>query len=378
MHVSMRVSAKMIFLSDTKILTFAYDKLEQLLNNHTILTAPFLTPHYNELERRPSNMPPNTEVAAELLRSDRPTPTNRSKVPSKLMDLSSPSESTLAISVRNVKESRLVGLPSEILGQILKEVMTGQTGHVFAEGERNYKTRICASPEDCPTAESPRVHLARDDNTVSDGKEDDSCFTVRHQECIHSAVTKSGLNLDVLRVCRQFYHEAALLPFQENKFVFGLHAPLKGPRPAMDGFMNRLNNEQRDAIRHVVIASDDLAIGKIKSQVARLRGLQSLHLLLAPGNNSSRFCDVLKGCRDFADTFPLHWLPLKAYRITMEAYLRKRDLHYLSSQAPKLDRLIRDCEVRFLSDNSRCAKVETDSSASINIDVWRAEMLSLH
>jgi len=311
-------------------------------------------------------MPPNTGAAAELLRSDRPTPTNRSKVPSKLMDLSSPSESTLAISVRNVKESRLVGLPSEILGQILKEVVTGQTVHVVAEGKHNYKTRICASPEDCPTAESPRVHLARDDNTVSDGTENDSCFTVRHQECIHSAVTKSGLNLDVLRVCRQFYHEAALLPFQENKFILGLHTPLKGPRPAMDGFMNRLNNEQRDAIHHVVIASDCLPmrIGKIKSQVARLRGLQSLHLLLAPGNDplNIKFPYVLDGCRHFAETYPLHWLPLKAYRMTIEAYLDKRNTVTLSSQAPKLDRLVRDYEAMFLSNNSRFAKVETGSS----------------
>jgi hypothetical protein len=137
------------------------------------------------------------------------------------------------ISARNEKESPLLALPSELLNKILQGVVADQVVHILPEGSRKYKTRICASPEDCPTSESPRIHLALDDNTASDGMDDDSCYTLRHKECEHSATTKSGLNLDALLVCRQIYREASLLPFQQNFFVFGLHAPIEGPRPTM-------------------------------------------------------------------------------------------------------------------------------------------------
>jgi hypothetical protein len=131
-----------------------------------------------------------------------------------MLDLSVTPESTLAISELNKNESLLLKLPSEVLNKILQKVVADQTVHVLPKGSRKYKTRICASPEDCPTSDSPRIHLARDDNTVSDGMEDDSCFTIRHEECANNITTKTRLNLDILRVCRRIYREASLLPFQ--------------------------------------------------------------------------------------------------------------------------------------------------------------------
>ena len=216
-----------------------------------------------------------TQSAAQLS-------TARPNIPARLLDLSAPPESTLAISTRNKKESPLLALPSEILNKILQQVVADQIVHVLPEGSRKYKTRICASPEDCPTSESPRIHLARDDNAVSDGMEDASCYTTRHKECEDNDITKSGLNLNIMCVCRQIYCEASLLPFQKNTFVFGLHAPKEGQLPTLAGFMNRLKREQREAIQHFVIVSDDVR-PTIKNQPGQFRGLRSLHVLLASG-----------------------------------------------------------------------------------------------
>jgi len=284
--------------------------------------------------------------------------TTRPKISAKLLDLSAPPEFTLAISERNIKESPLLAMPSEILNKILQDVVDEQTVHVLPEGRRKYKTRICASPEDCLTSESPRIHLARDDNAVSDGMEDDSCYTICHKECEDNVTTKSGLNLDALLVCRQIYREASLLPFQKNTFVFGLHAPSEGQLPTLAGFLNRLISEQRKAIQHVVIASDDFR-PTIKNQLGQLRGLRSLHMLLAPGGYAGDLHRVLVHCHSFATTYPMGWIPLESYRITVESYLDRRSLDVLSIQVPELDRLTREIEATFFPLNSSLAKAKT-------------------
>lgn len=279
-------------------------------------------------------------------------------VPARLLDLSAPPEFTQAISEGNKNRSPLLALPSEILNKILRNVVADQKIHVLPEGSRKYKTRICASPEDCPTSESPRIHLARD-IYVSDGMEDDSCFTLRHKECANNVITKSGLNLDVLLTCRQIYREASLLPFQRNTFVFGLHAPIEGPVPTMAGFLNRLKREQREAVRHVVIASGSIESGTLKSQLAQLRGLRSLHMLIAPGCDVDDFLWALRNCLSFAILYRMDWLPLETFRISMEAYLDRRALDALSFQAPELDRLARYLEAVFLFLNSNLTDEKT-------------------
>lgn len=303
-----------------------------------------------------------SQTIAHLSNPGSTTPIARSKVPSTLLDLSHPPESTLAISIRNKNESLLVALPSEILKQILTEVVGGQTIHVLPKGSRSYKTRMCTLPEDCTSSDSPRIHLARDDNTFTDEMEDDSCFTLRHEECSSGPTAvnaKRGLSLDVLRVCREFHHVGALLPFQDNKFVFGLHAPIEGPPPTMDGFVNRLIREQREAVRHIPIASSDLDVARVKSQLARLSSLRPLHILLAPGNDPMDMYMALQGSRSFADTYTLNWLPLRIFRITMEVYTDRRALYALSSQARVLDRFLRYLEAETLRQNSKLVEIKS-------------------
>lgn len=304
-------------------------------------------------------MPPITRAAAKLAKSKDSVSAIRPRVPSRLLDLSATPESTIAISERNQKESSLLALPAEIINKILQEVVADQIVHILPEGSRKYKTRICTSPEDCPTSESPRIHLARDDNSVSDGMEDDSCFTIRHEECANNVTAKAGLNLDVLLVCRQIYRAASLLPFEENTFVFGLHAPIEGPPPTMAGFVNRLKREQREAVRHVTIASGKIRIAETKSQLGQLRGLQSLHMLVAPSCNALEFLWALPNCLAFATTFRLGFLPLKKFRMSMEGFLDRRGLDALVFRAAELGRLVRYVEAMFLHHNSHFADAET-------------------
>lgn len=303
-------------------------------------------------------MPPITRATAKLAKSHESVSTVRPRVSSRMLDLSVTPESTLAISELNKNESLLLKLPSEVLNKILQKVVADQTVHVLPEGSRKYKTRICASPEDCPTSDSPRIHLARDDNTVNDGMEDDSCFTIRHEECANNITTKSGLNLDILRVCRRIYREASLLPFQEDTFVFGLHAPIKGPLPTIAGFVNRLKREQREAVRHIRIATGKIRIAEFKSQIGQLRGLWSLCMLVAPGDDAIEFLRALTICLNFATTYQMNFLPLKRFRLNMEAYLDRRGLDALWAQAPELDRLVRYVEAMFFHHNSNVAEAQ--------------------
>lgn len=198
--------------------------------------------------------------------------------------------------------------------------------------------------------------------TISDGMEDDSCFTIRHEDCANNITTKSGLDLDVLQICRRIYREASLLPFQENIFVFGLHAPIEGPPPTMAGFVNRLKREQREAVRHVTIATGKIRIAESKSQIGQLRGLWSLHMLVAPGGNALEFLRALPICLNFATTYRLGFLRLlKKFRLNMEAYLDRRGFDALWIQAPELSRSVRYVEAMFLHHNSNVTEAKTTS-----------------
>jgi hypothetical protein len=127
----------------------------------------------------------------------------------------------------------------------------------------------------------------------------------------------------------------------------------------MAGFVNRLKREQRGAVRHVVTAIGYLEVAEIKSQLGQLRGLQSLHMIIAPGNDTAALHWELERCLTFASAYSMGWLPLKTVRIDMEAYLDSRGLDALWSQAPELDRLVRYVEAYCLHHNSNAAEAKT-------------------
>lgn len=67
-------------------------------------------------------------------------------------------------------------------------------------------------------------------------------YSVRHARCCSASSPSTVLN--VLRVCRQLHHEAALLPFTGNVFTFMRF-------PAVKRFLGRLRPGQAHELRHI-------------------------------------------------------------------------------------------------------------------------------
>lgn len=252
---------------------------------------------------------------------------------------------------RNENDSPLLALPSEIRTKILQKVMGGNIVHILPQPNRKYQAFICLSPEDCHDQESPRVTIAPDDNNFNHELGNSQCFTTRHKACStppSNAITASnGLNLDVLHVCRQLYQEAAFLPFQQNNFFLGLHAPLDGTPPAMDRFINRLCREQRGQVQHVTVVSDTNRI-KDRYQLARLKGLRSLSFILAPVPRDSPH-DLYKLIDDLWMSplrCPVSWPLLESVRISIEVYLGDKECVALSEQVSKLEDLVCRAETK--------------------------------
>jgi hypothetical protein len=294
------------------------------------------------------------------------------------MDFTNASASEMAISLRNEQQSPLLAFPEEILESILKEVVANKVVHVLPEGSkgsRKFKAHVCLSPGDCPDLESPRITVDTENCTVDDGTEFNSCFTIRHEACSTdtSAINaKEGLNLDFLRTCRRIYQQGSLLPFRGNEFVFGMHVPIEGPAPTMTGFpsrfLTRMAEKQREAIRHVTIVGNKCQpIDKL--QLARLKGIRSLHMLLAPGNDPFDLYTLIDDTWNFASDYPFLLPSLKSFRLTMEAYLSNKDCAILSTQTPTLKRLIQQMEMRFLYWNSQSAKIKTGPVATREKDL---------
>lgn len=320
-------------------------------------------------------MDSNTVVFAKACKANNPTARAQPTTPSKLLDLTTQSPSTTAISERNKQNSPLLALPPEILSDILKYVVADKVVHVVPEDGDEVKTRVCMSPEDYPDSESPRVIIAPNDNTVSDGMGNDTCFNTRHQECSdddYAVDGKQGLNLDVLLVCRQIYKEASLLPFQENEFVFGLQPMDDCPRPTMDRWINRLLPEQREAVRHVTVASS-ACVSTDKVQLARFTGLRSLHLLLAPGYEPAVLYQMVHNTWRFAHRYAQKWQSLRDFRITVEAYYDSENYPVVRKQTRELTRLVRHTESRTLRWNSQCAKAKVELATEEDIKVQEDE-----
>lgn len=149
----------------------------------------------------------------------------------------------------NDQRSPLLALPAEIKLEIFEYVLGGLTieaAYVARKG-RLFRTRFCTSPDGCPLASllSPPGALRFCDNHPL-GEEATAEAQIsspgRHDECQPAFSTSPArLNLDLLRVCRRIYSEAALLPFQKNTFV--IHTA-KGfvyfGCPALQGFLDSL------------------------------------------------------------------------------------------------------------------------------------------
>jgi hypothetical protein len=280
-------------------------------------------------------------------------------------DKFSPSASIMAIAARNRRESTLLSLPDEVLSNILRHAVGGQVVHVNPGAGQEFKTRACIDPLDCTNSFSPRLQLEEEVETepciyCNDYDIEGTNFAERHTMCseIHIVEnTRQSLNLDVLRVCHQIYKVGAMLPFKQNQFVFRLHQ-FGGQTLTMDGFIDHLQPWQREAVRDVAIVSHESQRGD-KEQIGRLTGLRYLHMLFSTGWDPVELYKRLEQTWGLAPVDPLKWLPLKDFRITMEACVSLDDFGILNKQAAELRRLIGHIEARTLRWNSHRVRGQT-------------------
>ncbi|KAK5134477.1 hypothetical protein LTR08_006394 [Meristemomyces frigidus] len=145
----------------------------------------------------------------------------RKQQPQKLLLRSKVPQKQCAIYDANATDSPLLILPPEIRNRIWRYVLAGGTIHMRRLHMRRAraKERGPLLPMVCGLQASPEeeaLECKRDNNTVAH-----PTYLEAHQDCTQL------LKLSMLRVCRQVHQEAALLPFQENDFVFFSFGDLK-------------------------------------------------------------------------------------------------------------------------------------------------------
>lgn len=154
-------------------------------------------------------------------------------------------------------------------------IHVGGTGHQpYAEGMLSYG-RCCSCTAPLSDIECYKRYTLQN-KPLAGGLPPDR-YSRRHRDC-HRLPVSYRLRLDLLRVCKQIYHEAAPLVFEEN--VFALSRP-SSLRP----FLERLNAAQIKSIRTILLYSAESVatwIGPLQDQdlASHLTGLLRLRVYL--------------------------------------------------------------------------------------------------
>lgn len=180
----------------------------------------------------------------------------------------------------NAKSSPFLRLPPEIRCRIYEYVLGGNTIYIvenkYAERGWPLPTRLavcrCPGEFDNVTDTWQRVPESRKANPHR---------TYKHWDCIQEDNILKTMPLDVIRVSRQVYHEAALLPFASNKFVLGLHRP-GGNSKDIEPFVASLIPAQVRAITHLIVDRGNLfnLCSIPYNLIPRLTGLKHLQLII--------------------------------------------------------------------------------------------------
>lgn len=163
----------------------------------------------------------------------------------------------------NATNSPLLRLPPEIRNRIWQLVMCNKAVHIT--DHRYMIGRFqCAVCQQCLSPEEEAQ-----DRKQKNGKEQRN-YQDAHESCAQA------LHLSALRACRQIHQEAALLPFQENIFIFlSLDVLVR--------LLNVLNPEQSRAVKSVGLLEEVAFYPASKGHVnhtalfdRRLQGLKSV------------------------------------------------------------------------------------------------------
>lgn len=117
-----------------------------------------------------------------------------------------------------------------------------------------------------------------------------------HLDCyrLHWPWSVDDIHLDLLRVCRQIYQEAVLVPFASNRFVLGITEPPESKR--LEPFLARLVPAQVRAITHLIVDKGDTirTWQPTTSAASRLTGLRHLQLAVLVTTDSDLISDLPK------------------------------------------------------------------------------------
>jgi len=165
--------------------------------------------------------------------------------PPRLLNLELSPATKKAISTRNADTSPLLKLPAEIRTLILGYAIGGNTIHV-SHHQRVFRTRLCHIPGDYDGI-SCRYIMDSPMEVRDDARGPD------HTRCLsHKSHTDSQISLNLLRSCRQLHHEACLLPFSRNRFVFDSRDTMHNVDILAQFFKRYINNTQARAFADVV------------------------------------------------------------------------------------------------------------------------------
>ncbi|CAK1365954.1 unnamed protein product [Cercospora beticola] len=159
-----------------------------------------------------------------------------------------------AISCRNASESTFLSLPAEIRNRIYEYAFGGDTQRVRVSSKPGRYPVLSARRCKCELSEQQMIERYKmngdieifPDHFYGEEKELTDCHICckdRQHDC---------LNLALLRVCRQVYHEAALIPYSSNEFI------LDATQYAFSAFTSALLPAQRKAITRVALVGDSL------------------------------------------------------------------------------------------------------------------------
>ncbi|GIZ47686.1 hypothetical protein CKM354_001077100 [Cercospora kikuchii] len=171
-----------------------------------------------------------------------------------LLNVKECSAELMTISRRNASESSFLSLPGEIRNQIYEHAFGGDTQRVRVSSKPGRYPVLSARRCTCELSEQQMIEHYKMNGDIEIfpdhfyGEEEELtdchiCCKYRQHDC---------LNLALLRVCRQVYDEAALIPYSINEFI------LDASQCAFSAFTSALLPAQREAITRVALVGDSL------------------------------------------------------------------------------------------------------------------------
>lgn len=170
----------------------------------------------------------------------------------------------------NSTNSLLLALPPEIRNRIWRLVVANRTIHVQVWTIKGIVHWVCVN-------DRTDRDIAMDIKASNQHKHPD--YDTFHRECCRYPLSRARLKLSLLRVCRQVYDEAALLPFKYNTFSIESF-------DALVPFLKSLVPSQARAIKSITLpfACDRKDASESALIKSKLSGLQHLTCFVVMDN----------------------------------------------------------------------------------------------